>query len=165
MVCWLLFFIPESQELTNQKIVNELSNSIDLESTLVRAESLFHRFQRTVEAIDKKSSFPKPSLRHRTTPSSSSIPTTNPASSNTESTIGASSGTDMQTNAPIEGATKDKGKGSGNGNSRGDGELEDMPERPKVISKELRGLLSRKVVVLPRKVVRREGEGLAKVQK
>jgi hypothetical protein len=40
-----------------------------------------------------------------------------------------------------------------------------MPERPKVISKELRGLLSRKVEVLPRKVVRREGEGLGKVQK
>jgi hypothetical protein len=49
-------------------------------------------------------------------------------------------------------AGKDKGK-------RISGELEDV--RPKVISPELRGLLSRKVEVLPRKVVRKTGEGLS----
>ncbi|CCD56099.1 hypothetical protein BofuT4_P152310.1 [Botrytis cinerea T4] len=133
------------------KYVNELSNQIDLESTLVRAEALFRRFQRTVEAIDKKSNFPKPSIRHRGTQSTSQV--TEPSSS-----ASASSGTDMG-NGTIEGARKDKGKKPTNG------ELEDMPERPKVISKELRELLSRKVMILPRKVVRREGEGLAKLQK
>ncbi|ESZ91462.1 GTPase-activating protein GYP7 [Sclerotinia borealis F-4128] len=132
------------------KYVNELSNQIDLESTLVRAEALFHRFQRTVEAIDKKSSFPKPSVRRRGTQST-------PQASGPSGSSGVTSGADTGSGA-IEGARKDKGK-------KPNGELEDMPERPKVISKELRDLLSKKVVVLPRKVVRREGEGLAKVQK
>ena len=47
------------------KYVNELSNTIDLQSTLVRAEALFRRFQRTVEAIDRKDHFPTPTLRQR----------------------------------------------------------------------------------------------------
>lgn len=47
------------------KYVNELSGTIDLPSTLVRAEALFLRFRRTVEAIDKKSNFPVPSVRPR----------------------------------------------------------------------------------------------------
>ncbi|RAL60843.1 hypothetical protein DID88_010168 [Monilinia fructigena] len=133
------------------KYVNELSNQIDVESTLVRAEALFRRFQRTVEAIDKKSNFPKLSIRHRGTPSTSK-------SSEPSGSGGVTSGADTGSGT-IEGARKDKGKIPSNG------ELEDVPERPKVISKELRELLSRKVVVLSRKVVRREGEGLAKVQK
>lgn len=122
-----------------------------MESTLVRAEALFRRFQRTVEAIDKKTNFPKPSIRHRGAQSSSQA--SEPSSSG-----GATSGADTGSGA-ILGARKDKGKKLDNG------ELEDMPERPKVISSELRELLSRKVMILPRKVVRREGEGLAKVQK
>lgn len=40
--------------------VNELSGTIDLESTLIRAEVLFRRFQRLVEAVDKKHNFPPP---------------------------------------------------------------------------------------------------------
>jgi len=47
------------------KYVNELSNTIDLQSTLIRAEALFRRFQRTVEAIDRKDHFPTPTLRQR----------------------------------------------------------------------------------------------------
>lgn len=47
------------------KYVNELSNTIDLPSTLLRAEALFRRFQRTVEAIDRKDHFPTPTLRQR----------------------------------------------------------------------------------------------------
>jgi hypothetical protein len=47
------------------KYVNELSNTIDLSSTMVRAEALFNRFQRTVEAIDRKDHFPTPTLRQR----------------------------------------------------------------------------------------------------
>ncbi|KAI0389882.1 GTPase-activating protein GYP7 [Xylariaceae sp. FL0594] len=53
------------------KYVNELSETIDLDSTLVRAEALFRRFQRLVEAIDKKNNFPAPRLR---TSSSQSVP-------------------------------------------------------------------------------------------
>ncbi|KAI0442595.1 GTPase-activating protein GYP7 [Xylaria telfairii] len=47
------------------KYMNELSETIDLESTLIRAEYLFRRFQRLIEAIDKKQNFPAP----RTNPS------------------------------------------------------------------------------------------------
>ncbi|KAI4857137.1 RabGAP/TBC, partial [Aureobasidium sp. EXF-8846] len=47
------------------KYVNELSNTIDLPSTMVRAEALINRFQRTVEAIDRKDHFPTPTLRQR----------------------------------------------------------------------------------------------------
>ncbi|KAI1332071.1 GTPase-activating protein GYP7 [Xylariaceae sp. FL0255] len=54
------------------KYVNELSNTIDLESTLIRAEVLFRRFQRLVEAIDKKQNFPVPrTVRNAST---SSVP-------------------------------------------------------------------------------------------
>ncbi|KAI0910671.1 GTPase-activating protein GYP7 [Ustulina deusta] len=45
------------------KYMNELSETIDLESTLVRAEYLFRRFQRLIEAIDKKQNFPAPRMR------------------------------------------------------------------------------------------------------
>lgn len=33
---------------------------MDLESTLIRAEALFRKFQRLVEAVDKKQNFPGP---------------------------------------------------------------------------------------------------------
>lgn len=42
------------------KYVNELSGKIDLESTLIRAEALFQRFRRLVEAVDKQHNFPAP---------------------------------------------------------------------------------------------------------
>ncbi|KAI0977212.1 GTPase-activating protein GYP7 [Xylaria arbuscula] len=45
------------------KYMNELSETIDLESTLIRAEYLFRRFQRLIEAIDKKQNFPAPRMR------------------------------------------------------------------------------------------------------
>jgi hypothetical protein len=131
-----------------------------LESTLIRAEALFRRFQRTVEAIDKKSSFPAPKLRQRPVRNSSSA---NAASQDaTASTSGVDAVTAGSTNSgrpvssdatrPVSADGKDKGK-------RVSGELEDI--RPKVISSELRGLLSRKVEVLPRKVVRKTGEGIS----
>ncbi|OTB07729.1 hypothetical protein M426DRAFT_53251 [Hypoxylon sp. CI-4A] len=53
------------------KYVNELSNTMDLESTLIRAEQLFRRFQRLIEAIDKKQNFPAPRVRKDSPPASS----------------------------------------------------------------------------------------------
>ncbi|KAF7158043.1 hypothetical protein CNMCM5623_002555 [Aspergillus felis] len=47
------------------KYVNELSNTMELVPILTRAESLFRRFERTVEAIDKKNNFPAPSTHQR----------------------------------------------------------------------------------------------------
>jgi TBC1 domain family member 15 len=90
---------------------------MDLESTLVRAESLFKRFQRTVETIDKKGNFPSaPQARQRKSvagPSNQESPSGDQATS---------SGTD-------------KGK------QVDEGDKEDV----KVISSELRTLLSRQV--------------------
>ncbi|RYP02377.1 hypothetical protein DL764_005826 [Monosporascus ibericus] len=112
-------------------IVNELSNTIDLDSTLIRAETLFRRFQRLVEAIDKKQNFPAPRVRNGST-------TTPP------------SGTPPSSPGPSQQQKKDTGKAAA---------ADEQPK--KVISPELRKLLSRDVEVLPRKVVKEKGDGLA----
>ncbi|KAI1111972.1 GTPase-activating protein GYP7 [Nemania sp. NC0429] len=52
------------------KYMNELSETIDLESTLIRAEYMFRRFQRLIEAIDKKQNFPAPRTRPSSTQAS-----------------------------------------------------------------------------------------------
>ena len=77
---------------------------MDLESTLIRAEVLFRKYQRLVEAIDKKGNFPGPRLS-------------------------------------ITGTPKKK--------------------EERVITPELRRLLSRDVEILPRKEVAKLGDGLA----
>ena len=111
--------------------MNELSNTIDLDSTLVRAESLFRRFQRTVEAIDKKHNFPTPSVRQRRP--AEQIPHADAASSST-----------------------DAGR-----RSVGDAVAQGMSaEKEKVISPELRTLLSRKVEKLDKKEVKEAGGGV-----
>lgn len=40
------------------KYVNELSNTINLQETLIKAELLFRKFEKMVQAIDKKGNFP-----------------------------------------------------------------------------------------------------------
>ncbi|TGJ81965.1 hypothetical protein E0Z10_g6813 [Xylaria hypoxylon] len=52
------------------KYMNELSETIDLESTLIRAEYLFRRFQRLIEAIDKKQNFPAPRMKPKSSQTS-----------------------------------------------------------------------------------------------
>ncbi|OAX84961.1 hypothetical protein ACJ72_00663 [Emergomyces africanus] len=47
------------------KYINDLSNTMELIPILSRAEALFHRFEKKVEAIDKKNSFPVPAARRR----------------------------------------------------------------------------------------------------
>ncbi|RDW89157.1 GTPase-activating protein GYP7 [Coleophoma cylindrospora] len=159
------------------KYVNELSCTVDLESTLIRAEALFRRFQRTVEAIDKKSNFPAPKLRQRKLGSAiaaaaaRSISPTNSTLSGTETGVSASTSgadTSASNNIPVTvtGGAQNKGKQndiSGNKDGKKSEELEE--QAPKIVSPELRELLSRKVEILPRKIVRKEGEGLAKVKK
>ncbi|TVY42215.1 GTPase-activating protein [Lachnellula subtilissima] len=141
-------------------LVNELSATIDLESTLIRAEALFRRFQRTVEAIDKKSNFPTPKLRQRISTTKPTSPSSSTAKANTSS-VDTVSASGTNSSSPAQSSTQAQGPDKGKG--RQDGELEDL--RPKVISPELRELLSRKVEVLPRKVVRKEGEGLSSLKK
>ncbi|KAF2263659.1 GTPase-activating protein-like protein gyp7 [Lojkania enalia] len=115
------------------KYVNELSGTIDLQEALIRAESLFRRFQRVVETIDKKNNFPAaPQARQRkqaTSPSTSSSPA-----------------------SPLPHASSlgtDKGKQAG---------LNDQETR--VISPELRSLLSRKVETMNQEEVKKHGGGV-----
>lgn len=101
---------------TNKLLVNELSGTTELEPTLIRAEALFRKFQRAVEAIDKKENFPAP------------------RKSNTSS------------ETPATGSSASKGKNIETAN--------------KVITPELRKLLSRKVEILPRQTVAKFGDGM-----
>ena len=125
------------------RLVNELSNTIDLPSTLLRAQSLFRRFQRTVEAIDKKSNFPAPSIRQRKP--------AEPTPSNKDS---------KQT--PVSQGKRPAGAGTGSDASgaRPGSPGERAGVKEKVISDELRGLLSRKVMVLDKKAIVEHGGGL-----
>lgn len=113
--------------------MNELSGSIDLESTLIRAEALFRRFHRLVEAVDKKENFPAP--RRSLGASSSSSDT--PASPTAPRPAGGSTAT-----SPAKPADTDAAK--------------------KIITPELRKLLSRKVEILPRKDVVGKGDGFVR---
>jgi hypothetical protein len=112
--------------------VNELSGTMDLESTLIRAESLFQRFQRTVELVDKKDNFPSaPQARQR------------------KSIAGAPTSPGPSDSAPQASASGvDKGK-----QVEGD-------EEKRVISPELRSLLSRKVEVVKKEDVVKQGGGV-----
>ena len=49
---WQVEHLREFDEVL--KYINDLSMTIDLDSTLIRAEVLYYRFQGTVELIDRK---------------------------------------------------------------------------------------------------------------
>ncbi|KAF5545105.1 GTPase activating [Fusarium napiforme] len=112
------------------KYVNELSNTIDLEATLIRAETLFKRFQRLVDAVDKKQNFPAPRFNQK-----------EPSKSSEQTESGPSKG----------------GKVAGKGKAA---EPAATPPQPKTITPELRKLLSKEVEVLPRKTVAQKGDGM-----
>ena len=159
------------------KYVNELSGTIDLYSTLVRAETLFRRFQRTVEAIDKKSNFPIPSVRQRL-PQLPSTTTTQPgADGKPRRSSQASIDVNAQRRAsnlaaiasgPTDGrARRASGSTSGGASTSGRDKTvgDHVPagtgaEKEKVISPELRVLLSREVPKLDKTEVREHGGGV-----
>ncbi|KAK0383450.1 hypothetical protein NLU13_9361 [Sarocladium strictum] len=114
------------------KYVNELSTTIDLESTLIRAEVLFKRFQRLVEAVDKKQNFPGPRKQE----------------SKSDAT---SEGTASSSNSA--GAVNKQRKGKETAKKA-------LPPKERVITPELRKLLSRNVEVLPRDTVAKKGDGM-----
>ena len=117
------------------KYINELSGTIDLQSTLLRAEGLFRRFERTVETVDRKDRFPAPNteLRKRR---QSSWEAGAPKSPDRAQQRAMSTANASDVSAAIA-----KGIGA---------------EKEKVISPELRLLLSRKVITLDE--VKDEGE-------
>ena len=157
------------------KYVNELSGTIDLYSTLVRAETLFRRFQRTVEAIDKKSNFPTPSVRQRL-PQPPSTTTTKPgADGRPRQTSQSSLDADARRKGnlavimggPGPANTRRTSSGSGEASSSGrDKTVGDYvaegigAEKERVISPELRVLLSREVPKLDKTEVREHGGGV-----
>ncbi|KAI4271905.1 MAG: hypothetical protein LQ337_005681 [Flavoplaca oasis] len=121
------------------KYINELSNSIDLPSTLLRAQYLFRRFQRTVEAIDRKQSFPAPSSvrQRKSTTTSDDLPSTT-------------------TKGKAPSTTKGKPVAATSANDISD----KLEVETKVISPELRSLLHRKVEKLDKSTVVEHGGGV-----
>ncbi|KAI9934030.1 hypothetical protein ASPWEDRAFT_36016 [Aspergillus wentii DTO 134E9] len=103
------------------KYINELSNTMDLIPILTRAESLFRRFERTVQAIDKKNNFPAPPTHQRK-------PTQDPS--------GAIKGKTPQ---------KPQSTGSSSSVSVGNPASNNNNSEPKVISSELRELLCKNI--------------------
>lgn len=122
------------------KYINELSNTIDLESTLIRAEVLFKRFQRLVEAVDKKQNFPKP--RTQEAPADETAP---------EKADAPSATSPAQNNKNSKSNAQKKGK---------EAAKKTMPPAERVITPELRKLLSRTMEVLPRETVAKKGDGM-----
>lgn len=120
------------------KKVNELSTTIDLDSTLVRAEALFRRFQRLVDTIDKKGTFPAPRAAQgdetaAADTSSAAPPSSSPASPRQQQ--------QQQRRGPPQAAAAAP------------------PPADKMITPQLRKLLSRTVDVLPRQEVAGKGDG------
>jgi hypothetical protein len=111
---------------------------MDLESTLVRAESLFRRFQRTVETIDKKDNFPSAPTARQRKPNAESPSSSSPGPSSDAKPQATTSGTDK--GKQVSGGAKTE---------------EESSVVDKVISPELRALLSRKVEKLDKKDIQR----------
>ncbi|KAH9844905.1 Domain in Tre-2, BUB2p, and Cdc16p putative Rab-GAPs [Teratosphaeria destructans] len=135
------------------KYVNELSGTIDLASTLVRAEALFRRFQRIVEAVDRKSNFPAaPTVRQRLPqPPSPSI------------SRPGSDGRPRQASSGSVHARSNSGSANASGRDRTVGDhvaAGGAAERQRVISPELRSLLSRETPKLDKREVRAHGGGV-----
>ena len=121
--------------------VNELSNTMDLPSTLLRAQALFRRFQRTVEAIDKTDNFPTPVVRQRR-PAEGTLPSS-PQTASSSKTTGADP----------------RRVGHARVSSSSEQVTPEMLKN-KIVSPELRALLSRKVEKLDKKAVEEHGGGI-----
>lgn len=130
-------FLPYASLVLTPLAVNELSNKIDLQSTLHRAHALFRRFQRTVEAIDKKQNFPTPTVRQRKPAPKPSTP---------GSASGSASGHDRRNQKPTSATAPESPSEAVN--------------QERVISPELRNLLSRKVDKLDKREVKDHGGGI-----
>lgn len=122
---WTSEYIIDFESLTLQSLVNELSNTMDLVPILTRAESLFHRFERSVQAIDKKDNFPAAPAAHQRRP--------------------GATGQDAPSGS--KGKSPQPTVGSSSGVSAGPSNLQKAidADKPKVISPELRVLLRKDI--------------------
>ncbi|KAK0268209.1 GTPase activating protein [Friedmanniomyces endolithicus] len=141
------------------KYVNDLSGTIDLESTLAGAEKLFRRFQRTVEAIDRKSNFPAAPVVRQRLPQP---PPTSPGVDGKPRRFSQAAAT-SSSNARRESGANAKASTSGRDHTVGDhvaAGIRAEKEDRRVVSPELRALLSREVPKLEKKEVRDHGGGV-----
>ncbi|CAK7233576.1 GTPase activating protein [Sporothrix curviconia] len=147
------------------KYVNELSGTMDLESTLVRAEALFRRFQRLVEAVDKQHNFPPP-RRQQTDPGLSSSDGTEMISMTDNSQEPSSSASppgdaapqqqqqqQQQGSSPPASTPGRSNVAAGKAPATAGGAMPkptaaDAPRR--IITPDLRGLLNRTIYVVPK---------------
>ncbi|KAK0636209.1 GTPase-activating protein GYP7 [Bombardia bombarda] len=142
------------------KYVNELSCTMDLESTLIRAEALFQRFRRLVEAVDKKDNFSAPGIKRLLSPVTGS-------SSSSSSPSPAAAGSTPSSPPPAAAAGTAARPANNRLNSNSPRRDTGKPPEPtataavpkKMVTPELRRLLSREVEVLPRKQVAKKGDG------
>lgn len=145
------------------KYVNELSGTIDLNSTMVRAEALFRKFQRMVEAIDRKSNFPIPTVRQR-------LPQPPPPVTSPGSRPGSDGRTRQSSSTGIGSAGGHSRQGSSSGaqasgrdRTVGDAVATGIgAEKERVISSELRLLLSRDIPKLDKQEVKDHGGGIGR---
>ncbi|CAK7263587.1 GTPase activating protein [Sporothrix epigloea] len=145
------------------KYVNELSGTMDLESTLVRAEALFRRFQRLVEAVDKQNNFPAPRLRAPESPApapthtaksdgTEMISMSRPAQAVTSPSSEADSRVPADTSTPSRSKVA-AGKAPANPTAAASAstpKTSDVDSSRRVITPDLRGLLSRTIYVVPK---------------
>jgi hypothetical protein len=137
---------------------------MDLESTLIRAEALFLRFQRTVEAIDRKSNFPAPTdVRHRR-PSPAS-----PNGSTDSANVVENPNITRRLQPLVAASTSASTTGTDRPSTPGTPSRSKQPEpedgaksnvETRVITPELRALLSRKTPKLEKGEVRQHGGGV-----
>lgn len=128
------------------KYVNELSGTIDLYSTMVRAESLFRKFQRMVEAIDRKSNFPIAPVARQRLPQPPSPGASQP-------------GSDGRLRQSSQSTARASGREQRAGDQRASAGA--GPEKERVITPELRHLLSREIPKLDKAEVQAHGGGVA----
>lgn len=170
------------------QIVNELSNTIDVEQTLTKAEALFRRFQRTVEAVDRKTTgLAEPSTLRQRKPG-----TTRDSRKDTATLLKSPAEAQQEVNSAAEASgsgtiasTKKQGPTESTLSDGQDttGKSKATPTTPavkgksrqwptaaeraaaqplpmKTISPELRALLNREVVKLDKKEVQKHGGGI-----
>jgi len=113
-------------------IVNELSETMDLKQTLIRAEALFCRFRKAVEAVDKKDNFPNVPGRVR----KGKAPAIDSGPARVDTRISA----DANSKTPRTGSTTNVNSAS---TSTGNTSSDDNEVK---ITPELRNLLSRTIV-------------------
>jgi hypothetical protein len=120
------------------KYFNELSGTIELQEILFRAEGLFKRFEKTVEAVDRKNAFPAPNdgseLRARKEPDGA------------VAEDGQSRGSTATTTATSSAPSRQRPRGGGQRPDKG--KTAEKEKKEQVITPDLRLLLSKKIVVL-----------------